>query len=96
MSLPHIRTDVSEIFKEDPRRVSYMLRCHTLDHPDLTPCCSYDLIVSDVSGTAQLADLTVREERAMRLLHLFYEEQVLPENLPWIAEDLLSDPEFVT
>lgn len=95
MNAPFICTDTQTVSKEAPLRTSYMLRCHTMENPDLEPCRSYDLIVSNVSGTALLPDLTVREESAMLLLNLFYEENVLPENLPWIAEDLLSDPEFV-
>ena len=74
---------------------SYFLRCHTLFAPGLTPCRSYDLMVSNLYGSVLLKDLTTKEDSALKLLNRLYEEDALPENMPWIAEDLLADPEFV-
>ena len=94
--LPHFATPFRG---GDPIRhasdTSYLLRCHTLENPHLSPCRSYDLIVSNNNGSAALEDLTIKEDAALSLLNRCYEEQVLPENLQWIAEDLLADPDFV-
>ena len=80
---------------ESVTATSYLLRCPTLHDPNISPCRSYDLIVSNVHGSASLKDLTVREDRALSILNRVYEEKVRPEELPWIAEDLLADPDFV-
>ena len=74
---------------------SYFLRCHTLISPGISPCRSYDLIVSNVYGSVRISDLTIKEDKALDLLNRLYEESALPENLPWLAEDLLAAPEFV-
>ncbi|MBP3320950.1 MAG: hypothetical protein J6M12_01205 [Clostridia bacterium] len=80
---------------ENSSTVNYVLGCHVLNLPEVDPCLSYDLTVTTPYESVSLKDLSIRSDRIVKLIALFLEEEVLPENLPWIAEDLLADPDFV-
>lgn len=56
---------------------------------------SFSLTVKRGKEEATLADFTAGREKALPIVDLFCKEAVLPEELPYLAEDLLADFEFV-
>lgn len=56
---------------------------------------SFSLTVKRGDEFAVMEDFTHIKEKALPILELFCRQAVLPEELPDLAEDLLSDFEFV-
>jgi hypothetical protein len=73
----------------------YALTRHILHSPDFPPCNSYTLTVKKGNETVILDDLTVLRDKAFHVAKSFFDEKVLPENVPFIVEDLLADELFV-
>ncbi|MBQ8912021.1 MAG: hypothetical protein IJY89_05580 [Clostridia bacterium] len=59
------------------------------------PRPSFSLTVKRGQELAVMEDFTHVKEKALPILELFCKQAVLPEELPDLAEDLLSDFEFV-
>ena len=74
--------------------------CYTL-HEDIVPDedgllrSAFSLSIKMGKDQATMEDFTHKREKAVPILELFANEQVLPEELPFLAEDLLSDFDFV-
>ena len=73
----------------------YALTSHTLHSPDFPSCHSYTLTVKKGAESITLYDLTVLRDRAFQIAERFFLNKVLPENVPFIVEDLLADELFV-
>jgi hypothetical protein len=85
----------TEIFHSSNAGIEYTLISHILCSSDFPPCPSYTLIVKDDHETIVLDDLTIHFDRALQIAQCFFLEEILPENVPFIAEDLLADELFV-
>ncbi|MBQ8236166.1 MAG: hypothetical protein IJZ37_05755 [Clostridia bacterium] len=75
--------------------INYRLIENTLPDEEGGTRPSFTLVIQKDSDTVVLEDFTHLPRKALPLLEQFCRESVLPEEAPYIMEDLLSDFDFV-